>query len=147
MSQDDLVLGEDGRLCLPSGSPYTGVTEDFYEDGRIASRYRFLNGLPHGLQQEWYETGQIALEEARCLGQFHGYRREWYPNGRLKYENLSEHGFRIHVKQFDENGNLIRETSYPYPDQSYSALVRWRAEARAQGFGPPEGVDPRLLPP
>lgn len=34
---DDLTLNEEGRLCLPTGEPFTGVTEDFYEDGQIES--------------------------------------------------------------------------------------------------------------
>jgi hypothetical protein len=147
ISEDDLELSEEGRLCLPSGLPFTGTTEDYYEDGQLASRGQFLNGLMHGLQQEWYGTGQIRSEEAMCLGQPHGYRREWHPSGRLKYEGLSEHGFTVHVNLWDEAGALVHESRYPYPDQRYEALLRWRAEARALGFGPPEGVDANLLPP
>jgi antitoxin component YwqK of YwqJK toxin-antitoxin module len=147
ISANDLLENEEGRLCLPSGEPFTGATEDYYEDGQVAGRGHFLNGLEHGLQQEWYGTGQIRSEENMCLNHPHGYQREWYPNGQLKYEGLCEHGFRISVKQWDEKGTLIRESQYPYPDQKYETLLRWRAEARALGFGPPEGVDPRLLRP
>jgi antitoxin component YwqK of YwqJK toxin-antitoxin module len=143
---DDLTPNEEGRLCLPTGEPFTGVTEEFYEDGRHESRNEFLDGTFHGLQREWYENGQLASEEATCLGQGHGYRREWYENGQLKLEALSEHGFLVSLKEWDEHGNLTRDTHWPY-DQRYEALLKWRAEARAAGFGPPEGVDPDLLPP
>src|SRR4051794_6698778 len=98
ISEDDLVENEEGRMCLPSGEPYTGVTEDFYEDGQLAHRGHFLNGLMHGLQQDWYGTGQIRSEETMCLNHPHGYRREWHANGQLKYEGLSEHGFRVSEK-------------------------------------------------
>jgi antitoxin component YwqK of YwqJK toxin-antitoxin module len=123
------------------------VTEDYYEDGQVASRGHFLDGLMHGVQQEWYGTGQLRSEETMCLGQPHGYRREWYPKGQLKGEGLAEHGFRISVKRWDEAGALVHESRYPYPDQKYEWLLRWRAAARALGFGPPEGVDASLLPP
>ena len=146
ISEDDLELNEEGRLCLPSGDPDTGETEHYYEDGCLASRGHFLNGLMQGLQQEWYGTGQIRSEETMCLGQPHGYRREWHSNGQLVSEGLSEHGFGVSFKRWDENGTLVHESRYPY-DQSYKSLLRWRAEARALGFGPPEGVDPQLLPP
>jgi antitoxin component YwqK of YwqJK toxin-antitoxin module len=147
ISEDDLKENEEGRLCLASGEPFTGVTEDFYEDGQLASRGHCLHGLMHGLQQEWYGTGRIRSEETMCLGRPHGYRREWYPNGQLKYEGLSEHGFRVSAKRWGEIGTLVHESRYPYPDQRYESLLRWRAEARALGFGPPEGIDPSLLPP
>jgi hypothetical protein len=81
-----------------------------------------------------------------CLGQPHGYRREWHQNGQLKCESLSEHGFLVFLKHWDEHGMLVHESRYPY-DQSHKTLSRWRAEARVLGFGPPEGVDPSLLPP
>jgi hypothetical protein len=147
ISEDDLSLSDEGRRCLPSGEPYTGPTEDYYEDGRVASRGHFLDGLMHGFQREWYGTGQLRSEEVMCLGQPHGFRREWYPNGQLKYEGLGEHGFRVSAKCWDEQGGLVHESRFPYPDQSYKTLLRWRAEARGRGFGPPEGVDPSLLPP
>jgi antitoxin component YwqK of YwqJK toxin-antitoxin module len=147
ISEDDLKLNEEGRLCLASGESFTGVTEDCYEDGQPASRGHFLDGLRHGHQQEWYGTGQIRSEETVCLGQTHGYRREWYPNGQLKYEGLSEHGFRVSVKRWSEDGILVHESQCPYPDQKYESLLLWRAEARALGFGRPEGVDVNLLPP
>jgi antitoxin component YwqK of YwqJK toxin-antitoxin module len=143
----DLELNEEGRLCLPSGEPFTGVWEDHYGDGQLACREHYLNGLRQGLQQEWYDSGQLGSEETACLNQTHGYRREWYPNGQLMLEALCEHGFGISVKHWDENGILVHESHYPYPTQKYEVLLRWRAEARALGFGPPEGVDPDLLPP
>lgn len=147
MSEDDLAENEEGRLCLSSGDPFTGETEDYYEDGQVAIRKHFLDGLMHGVQQEWYGTGQLRSEETMCRGQPHGYRKEWYPNGRLKFERLSEHGFRVFVRRWDQNSNFVHESTWPYPDQKYKTLLRWREEARALGFGPPEGVDPRLLPP
>lgn len=147
MSEDDLGLNEGGRLCLPSGQFFTGMTEDYYEDGQVASRGHFVDGLMHGLQQEWYGTGQIRSEETMCLGQSHGYRREWYPTGQMKYEGLSENGFGVSKRRWDEKGSLVHESRYPYPDQQYESLLRWRAEARTLGFGPPAGVDANLLPP
>jgi hypothetical protein len=35
ISEDDLKENEEGRLCLSSGEPYTGETEDYYEDGKL----------------------------------------------------------------------------------------------------------------
>jgi antitoxin component YwqK of YwqJK toxin-antitoxin module len=143
---DDLTPNAEGRLCLPSGEPYTGVTEDFYENGQLQSRNEFLDGLLHGLQREWYGNGQLASEETTCLGRRHGYCREWYGNGQLKSERLFEHGFVVSRKRWDERGNLTHDSHWPY-DQKYETLLKWRAEAHAAGFGPPEGVDPSLLPP
>jgi antitoxin component YwqK of YwqJK toxin-antitoxin module len=147
VSEDTLIPNEEGRLCLPDGEPYNGGTEDTYENGQIAYRNRLLNGVKQGLQQEWYETGQLWSEETVCLGQLHGYRREWFPNGQLKLEELGENGFAVSVKHWDERGALVHESRYPYPSQKYETLLLWRAEARALGFGPPEDVDPSLLPP
>ena len=43
-----------------------------------------------------------------CLGQPHGYRREWHPNGRLRSESLSEHGFLVSLRRWDEDGRLVK---------------------------------------
>jgi hypothetical protein len=51
LSFDDLVENEEGRLCH-QGEPFTGLTEDFYEDGQISYRASLLNGVQHGLQQD-----------------------------------------------------------------------------------------------
>jgi antitoxin component YwqK of YwqJK toxin-antitoxin module len=147
LSEVELEPDDEGRLCLPSGEPYTGAVEDTYEGGQVASRGQLLNGVKQGLQQEWYETGQLRSEETVCLGQLHGYRREWHPNGQLVAELLAENGFMIFEKRWDKEGRLVRESHYPYPHQTLDDLRRYRAEARGFGFGPPEGVDPSLLPP
>lgn len=145
-SEDDLIENANGLMCF-EGRPFSGITEDFYEDGQIAHRRTWLNGLQHGLQQDWYGSGQISMEESSCMNQLHGYRRAWHPNGKLAYETLGEHGHLITHKEWDEQGNLTHDTMYGREAQDYEAFLKRRTQARTLGYGPPDGVDPRLLPP
>jgi hypothetical protein len=140
----DLV--EDDELgFLYQGIPFEGIAEE-YLNGNLVLRHEYKNGLAHGFQREWSPDGQLAIECHCCLNQLHGYSRSWYPNGQLKSESLSEYGFPIYSKAWDESGTPTFDMATKHTDKEYANFFKFRDYMRAEGYPPPPGVPPDLLP-
>jgi hypothetical protein len=139
-------LTEDDELGYTyQGKPYSGVIEE-YKNGVPYLYHEIKDGLLHGYEREWYPNGQIAVECHYCLNQRHGYLRLWYPNGQIKCEALSEYGFPIYSKAWDESGTPTFDMAIKHTDKEYANFFKFRDYMRAEGYPPPPGVPPDLLP-
>ena len=88
----ELFWCEEGDLVYDdenTQNPFTGVMEDFHNNGQLWERINYKNGEPEGLHESFHKNGQLR----------------WIRN----YKNGKEHGF---TEQFDENGTLTGTVEY-----------------------------------
>ncbi|MCW8336292.1 toxin-antitoxin system YwqK family antitoxin, partial [Vibrio paucivorans] len=64
--------------------PYTGQFERKYDNGQIATKAQFSDGLELGVETNWYPNGQIASKVNYAKGKLNGKSEAWYPNGEKK---------------------------------------------------------------
>ena len=83
---EDLIRRKDNLFYVKYARvPFTGVVEDFHDNGELWTKGNFRNGKKHGLwETTYYENGQLRFKEN-------------YKNGKL--DGL--------VEEYDENGNPI----------------------------------------
>ncbi len=124
VSSENLEYTEDG-LYFYEGKPFTGV-EVFEENGWIQGEHELRQGLKWGLQRSWYRPG-VREEEAECAwGGYHGSVRKWHWNGHLALDGEFEHGIRVRVKEWDEDGKLTEDYTIQPTDSWYDTLQMYR---------------------
>lgn len=89
-----------------------GIEREWYINGVLSLEARYENGKQEGIQRSWSIEG-ILLEEVNFKNDdYEGIYRSWYRNGTLREESEYNDGaIKVH-KEWDEDGNLIRETRY-----------------------------------
>jgi len=89
-----------------ANKPISFDEEQYYENGKLRCKGRFIKGQSCGLWQYYYETG---VPQARCY-YLNGITRDtvycWYPSGKLKRNWIEEDtvGHRWHGFDYYENG-------------------------------------------
>lgn len=73
---------KDERFAL-DGKPFTGTAEQRHRDGRLKARYRYLDGMIHGLVEEWYANGLKSAETNFEKNQRHGSNTYWDEAGKV----------------------------------------------------------------
>jgi hypothetical protein len=87
----------------------------------------YVNGRERGIAREWYDNGQIKSEQGRLDDGLHGVSRIWDPNGQLRREARGELGVVIASREWDAQGNLVKEYQLGPSDDTYRELVTKRA--------------------
>ena len=87
--------------------PFTGVAVRKYANGKKMGEVTFKDGKQHGLSTSWHENGQKAEEATFKDGTGRGTR--WYENGQKRGEATFKDGEMISEKEWDKDGNLIKE--------------------------------------
>ena len=64
-------------------SPFTGVVETYYDNGRLSIRQNYEEGKPHGLKEAFFEDGT------------------------LRWRETFEHGKTVWQEIYNENGKLV----------------------------------------
>lgn len=76
------------RICQKSvnGTDWIneGAFEEYYQNGRLASKGFFLNGTKNGHWKEYYENGTLFAEGYYNSGKKHGIWKYYDSEGRLK---------------------------------------------------------------
>ncbi len=98
----------------------------FYDDSaRLVADEYIKNGLQNGVCKYYYKNGQLQREISLRDGIQNGFSREYDPDGTLRTESeLTASGdpiqFTGEVKHFNEEGNLIEQTSFSNGKLIYS---------------------------
>lgn len=104
----------DGRLCVAGQTnPFTGITVDYFTDGRLRSRSSVSNGLFEGLSEGWHTNGQLQVTEYFKRSISNGLRTKWYPNGRkLSEGQIAEGKFEGRFRRWSDSGALAEELDF-----------------------------------
>lgn len=98
------------------GKPFTGLTYETYPNGNLAYYCFYTNGFADGDFIEFYDDGKIKSMQYMQRGRIYGIEKIWYNNGVLKSEARYEYGVCLTLKEWDEEGNLIKEKTGPTED-------------------------------
>jgi len=130
IDQDELAYENDGSYTY-EGEPFTGTARLYDEDGKILSEASYVNGMQHGIARYWFPSGELMSEENFVRNSSDGVSRVWYQNGKLKREMTIEHGICTRAKEWNENGDLIRDYVLPENDTMFEVLqLRRRSEKK-----------------
>ncbi len=100
---------------LHSEIPYVngkinGVRKDYYEKGEeVSVEAPYTNDTVNGLEKFYYESGALESEEPYNNGKLNGIQKEYYESGKLKSETTYSDGIKGATKNYDENGNEIKQ--------------------------------------
>jgi antitoxin component YwqK of YwqJK toxin-antitoxin module len=127
LTDDDLTLGDDYAF-YHEGEPFTGISYDTRPDGSLWSEITYVRGLKHGPSRTLYPNGQVKTQTHYKLAYAHGWKEEWYPDGRIKRRTLYELAVPVATQEYDEKGNLIRETRIDPESDEYRRLEQARKD-------------------
>jgi antitoxin component YwqK of YwqJK toxin-antitoxin module len=85
-----------GNMWNYNGTPFTGIIEEFYDNGNLVGEREFKDGYTNGIQTIYYENGQIKEEYFLRYNRNYNTYKYWNENGVLL----------MHVV-FDDHGNEI----------------------------------------
>jgi antitoxin component YwqK of YwqJK toxin-antitoxin module len=103
----------DDQLALKNNAPFTGVIYANYDNGQSEIEFNYTDGLPSGIQRRWLSNGQLEEEWNAIRGKGSIWSRKWYPNGVMKYERTNEGNLPPRIKEWSEDGTLLRDNSQP----------------------------------
>lgn len=88
-------LGWKKGLYTLDGQPFTGVAEQRHKGGGLKARYRYRNGMLHGMVEEWLENGRKSVESEFADNVRHGMTLYWDENGKpLKRQRWEKGGLK-----------------------------------------------------
>lgn len=123
--EDGIVISsgsvEDGEyLCKVDDSKNTksipfvsgkvhGMVKIYYPEGKVWRVIPYEQGKQHGTMRIYHERGWLMTEREYVNGVQHGASREFYESGEVKSVATFDKGKMVSMKQYDEEGKLVRE--------------------------------------
>ena len=74
-------LGYDKGLFTKGGKGFTGTAVQHHSDGKLKSRYQFVDGMLDGIIEEWWENGQRSTYKQYKENMRHGITTYWDEKG------------------------------------------------------------------
>lgn len=114
-SQAPVLIGElekIDKLYYKSGKVYTGPCYEKHENGKIAIKGQFKDGMKEGLWIYWYSSGQKRRETNYLNNKKDGLTYYWYENGQKQKEIMFRSDKNIDQKLWDEEGNRLPNPTF-----------------------------------
>jgi len=86
VSVGNAQLNQHEGVLYYQGTPFTGITQRFYTDGKLERQTIYHNGKEDGVMQGWYPNGARAQERLFVNGSKEGIHKGWWPDGKPKFE-------------------------------------------------------------
>ena len=74
-------LGYDKGLFTKDGKGFTGTAVQHHTDGKLKSRYQFVDGMLDGIIEEWWGNGQRSTYKQYKENMRHGITTYWDEKG------------------------------------------------------------------
>jgi len=109
----NLVERQEITYEVNSQSPFSGISEDYYENGQLKLRENFNDGKRNGLSLEYYENGQLWGKAFWKDGNRDGLTESYQENGQRLGSNELKDGV-VHgiTKMYFESGQLRSIMNY-----------------------------------
>jgi len=106
-----LLFASCGGGTQPASSDEDGMQRSYWDNGRLKSESRYVDGQLDGPFKTWYENGQMFQDGQYAKGMMDGSWLIFYPNGQLAARAQYEKGT---GKQtcYSEEGCIIMEVNY-----------------------------------
>lgn len=118
-------FAEDG-LYYCEGAPFTGTAYATFPNGALENESEYRDGLPWGKSRSWDMDGSLFAESDMYRDALHGAAREWSPGGQLISETVAEYGVTLREREWDEQGNLLKDYELKEGDPDYTVLHEFR---------------------
>jgi antitoxin component YwqK of YwqJK toxin-antitoxin module len=99
----------DDQLALINDTPFTGIIYTNHDNGQPEIEFKYVDGLPSGIQRRWYSDGQLEEEWNAIRGKGSAWSRKWHPNGVIKCERTNEGNISSRIKKWSEDGTLLSD--------------------------------------
>ena len=107
------------------GSPFTGVVEEYHENGQLYSRTNYKDGKYVGISKSYYESGQLHQKGTYKDGVRHGPWEVYYKNGQVSEKlNYKDNLFDGLYETYHENGQLEEKINFK-DDLRYGLIVTY----------------------
>ena len=125
-------LDESETATLYEDAPFTGIAVETHSQGHIVAETEYRNGLKLGRERTYYPNRQVESERNFSPWGLDGDVREWRPDGTLKSEASYEFGIQVSKKEWNEAGDLVRETHIPESSPQHARLQKLRLSRTAK---------------
>jgi len=88
-----------------------GMQRSYWDNGKLKSEARYVDGKLDGPYKTWYENGQVFQDGQYSEGMMDGSWLIFYPNGQLAARAQYEKGTGKQIC-YNEEGCIIKEVSY-----------------------------------
>ena len=96
-----------------TNEPFTGIVEEFHENGQLMGRGNFIDGKREGLKEVFYRNGQLQYRGNHIDGEIDGLSESFHGNGQLRWRtNYIDGKLEGPLEYFDRNGNLTKTETY-----------------------------------
>lgn len=96
VEKEKVVLQEDlkqsGEDFLFEGKPFSGISADFYKNGKKKYERHYKHGKKEGRWTSWYENGKKKVEKDFKRGMEEGLWTDWSEDGKKTYQGLFVNG-------------------------------------------------------
>jgi antitoxin component YwqK of YwqJK toxin-antitoxin module len=119
----------DLQQYIYQGEPFVGIAYfKSNKTGQILCEASYYKGLMWGFSRGWHKNGNLEYERPHENGGDVGLCKVWYANGVLKKEYFEEESVRIWEKEWNRQGELVRDWTLPEDesDPSYRILLHRR---------------------
>jgi antitoxin component YwqK of YwqJK toxin-antitoxin module len=89
---DKIEQRDDVYYEVGQATPFTGIVQDMYPNGKKSFKGNFKDGEQHGVTTWWYDDGKKERETNYKDGEWHGVETSWYENGKITSEIRYENG-------------------------------------------------------
>jgi len=101
-----LLLIRDGiTYDQNTNEPFTGIFEEFHDNGQLARRENYIDGVQNGLWELFYENGQLTRRENYIDGVQDGLLETFHRNGQTKIIGNYIDGNLVLTDMFNEDGS------------------------------------------
>ena len=112
---DSTVERQGIRYEVNSQEPFMGVTESYYKNGQLASRFNYKAGELDGLSERYFENGQLTVRENYIAGKRDGLGESYFENGQLSSSANYKSGYLDGMLAFYyEDGSFKHRAFYRY---------------------------------
>ncbi|MFY0652844.1 MAG: hypothetical protein JXQ96_12450 [Cyclobacteriaceae bacterium] len=109
---------------------YSGYLISSYNDGTIAARHGYLDGLQAGMSNGYYANGTKKYERPYLNGEKHGEHFGWYENGQLMFHYYFEDGLSVgNHKDWYDDGSPFKDYNYK-KGHPFGAQKMWRTDGK-----------------
>ena len=123
---DDLIQMKDGDLCLyykkeqltvvklreNTHVPFTGVGEDHHDNGQLAKRVNYKNGLLDGLSESYDGEGNLREKRTYKDGEHDGLWESFRDVGQLSFKRNFKNGVMRYEEKYYKNGQLKHKFNF-----------------------------------
>lgn len=113
IKKNEVELRKEVLYVVGEKEPFSGIVNEYYENGSIKTQYSFKNGLQNGISKTFYENGNLKAEYPFVNDTIVGIVKEYYENGNISIiGSFSDNMPEGPSKSYYETGEIENESVF-----------------------------------